>query len=127
VKMILGSKTAETLAGREARKVPEVEPFHLGSLTQALLPSTLAEVAGQYMGSAPGLTAAGLIGSGLAAGALKKGVQTLKQKNALATNAEFAKRALATGAARKDTINALLSHPKVMRELKKSSNALTVP
>jgi hypothetical protein len=124
-KLIQGSKTAETLAGREARKVPDVEPFALGSMTQMMLPSALAEAAGQYAGAPMGLTAAGLIGSGVAAGVLKKGLQVAKRSNALATNAEYARRALATGPARQETVNALLSHPKVVRELKKSSNALT--
>lgn len=126
-KLIAGAKTAETQAGQRALEVPKVQPFQLGSLTQAVLPSTLAEIAGQYMGSTPGLTAAGLITSGLTAGVLKKGVQKAIQSNALARNAEFANRALASGPARQQTINALLSHPKVIREMKKSSNALTAP
>lgn len=126
-KLLAGAKTAETQAGQRALEVPKVEPFQLGSLTHALLPGTLAEIAGQYMGSTPGLTAAGLVASGLTAGTIKKGVQNLKAVNALSRNAEFAKRALATGSTRQETVNALLSHPKVVRELQKRSNALAAP
>jgi hypothetical protein len=126
-KLLAGAKTAETQAGQRALEVPKIEPFGLGSMTQAMLPSTMAEIAGEYMGAPSGLTAAGLVGSGLLAGGLKKGVQTIQATSALARNAEFAKRALATGPARDATVNALLSHPKVVRELKKSSNALTAP
>lgn len=126
-KLLAGAKTAETQAGQRALAIPKVDPFNLGSLTQTMLPSTLAEIAGQYMGAPTGMTAAGIIGSGLLAGGAKKGVQAVRAANALARNAEFAKRALATGPAREETINALLSHPKVVRELQKSGNALTVP
>lgn len=126
-KLLVGSKTAETRAGQRAMEVPKVEPFQLGSLTQALLPSTLAEIAGQYMGAPSMLTAASLIGTGALAGGIKMSAQKLRQVNALAKNAEFAKRALATGPARQETVNALLSHPKVIRELKKSANALAAP
>lgn len=126
-KLLMGAKTAETQAGQRALAVPKVEPFRLGSLTQALLPSTLAEVAGSYLGAPTGLTAVGLIGSGLVAGGIKAGAQSFRASNALARNAEFAKRALATGSTRQETLNALLSHPKVIRELNKRSNALAAP
>ena len=124
-KLVAGAKTAETQAGQRATAIPKVDPFQLGSLTQTMLPGTLAEIAGQYAGAPTGLTAATLVASGLAAGAIKKGVQSVQASNALSRNVEFARRALATGPARRDTINALLSHPKVVRELKKSDNALT--
>jgi hypothetical protein len=126
-KLLANSKTAETLAGQRAFKVPEVEPFHLGSLTQALLPSALADVAAQYAGLPLGLTGAGLLATGTVAGGLKKGLQIFNKNQALERNYHFARNALATGPAREDTINALLSHPKVISELKKSSNALVAP
>jgi hypothetical protein len=126
-RIIKETKTFETFAGNRALKVPEIEPFHLGSMTHALLPSALAEGAAHYAGLPPGLTGAGLLAAGTLAGGLKKGVQIFNQNNALERNFHFARNALATGPAREDTINALLSHPKVIRELKKSSNALVTP
>ena len=126
-KLLANSKTAETLAGQRAFKVPEVEPFHLGSLTQALLPSALADVAAQYAGLPLGLTGAGLLATGTLAGSLKKGLQVFNKNQALERNYHFARNALATGPAREDTINALLAHPKVVSELKKSTNALVTP
>lgn len=126
-KLLVGAKTAETQAGQRALEVPKVEPFQLGSLTQAMVPSALADIAAQYMGAAPFVTATGLVASGLTAGTIKKGIQSLKATNALARNAEFAKRALATGSSRDETVRALLSHPKVVRQLNKSSNALAAP
>lgn len=126
-RLIKETKTFESFAGNRALKVPEVEPFHLGTMTQALLPSALADVASQYMGAPFGLAGAGLLASGTIAGGLKKGVQTFNKKMALERNYQFAKNALATGPAREETINALLSHPKVIGELKKRSNALVAP
>ena len=55
------------------------------------------------------------------------GAQKLGQMSDKARNLEFARNALASGAGRESTINALLSHPKVVRELEKRSNALISP
>lgn len=126
-KLVAGAKTAETLAGREALKVPEVQPFHLGSATQALLPAGMAEIAAESYGAAPGLTGAALLAGGIGLGLARKGVQKVSQSSALARNVEIARAASATGAGRQQTINALLAHPKVIRALQKPGNALTVP
>ena len=53
------------------------------------------------------------------------GLQKIGQLSDIARNYQFARNALATGSGRDATINALLSHPKVRREFKKRSNALT--
>lgn len=126
-KLIAGSKTAETLAAQKALEVPKVEPFHLGSATQTLLPSGMAEVAAEAYGAPPGLVGASLLAGGVGLGLAKKGIQNVKQSSALARNVAIARAASSTGAARQETIGALLAHPKVVRALQKSSNALTVP
>lgn len=117
-KLLANSKTAETLAGQKALEVPKVG----GSNPLNYVAPVAAELLGQ---------GAGLPGVGFGASLVLKGAhmagQKFNQMNALARNAEFARNALAAGPARKETINALLAHPKVVRALKKSANALTAP
>lgn len=127
-----GSHTARIQAGQKALAVPEVGAKGGNALQNLGMGAGLAEGAsylaapllGGYLPGAGALLAAGGRGIGWAA---SRGIQKGLQLNALARNAEFAKQALGTGATRQNTINALLSHPKVVRELQKSSNALTAP
>lgn len=126
-KILSGSKTAETLAGREALKVPEVEPFKLGSLTSALLPTALAETAAEYSGLPPGLTGLSLLAGGAGLGVARKGYQSLLKSSAVSRNVAIAKAASATGETRDDLFNSLLSHPKVIRAAEKSGNSLLAP
>lgn len=125
-KLVAGAKTAETLAGRAALKVPEVEPFRLGSPISLAAPA-VAEGLAYTQGIPPGLAGAAVLGGGLATGAVRKIGQSVAQSSALARNVAIARAASATGAGRQDTINALLAHPKVVGALKKSGNALTAP
>lgn len=117
-KLLAGAKTAETQAGQRALAVPKVGGGN--PLTY------FAPVAAELLGNNVGLPGVGFAAS-IAGKGLHMGGQKLGQMNALARNAEFAKQALASGPAREETIRALLSHPKVVRELKKSGNALTAP
>jgi hypothetical protein len=117
-KLMAGSKTAETLAGQKAlevRKVGGGNPLQYFGLAAA-------EMLGQ---------GAGLPGVGTALSLAAKGTHMAGQKGMqlhdLARNFEFAKNALASGPTREAAIERLLSHPKVVRQLKKSSNALTAP
>lgn len=116
--IIAGSKTAETRAADADTKVREVGG---GDALKYVAP-----VAAEILGQSAGLPFVGLAGSA-AARMAHMGAQKLGQMHDIAKNYQFAKSALATGAERDKTINALLSHPKVIRELKKRSNALTAP
>jgi hypothetical protein len=113
-----GSKTAETRAAADRIKVREVGG---GNPLQYVAP-----VAAEILGQSAGLPGAGLAAS-LAAKGIHMGAQKLGQMHDIATNMQMARSALATGPAREQTINALLSHPKVAREFKKRANALTAP
>lgn len=115
-KLLHGSKTAETLAGRDALKVRNVEA---GNSLHYAVPFMTEMLATQY--GVPGAGAALLGLKGLHVGAQKIG-----QIADVSRNYQFARSALATGAERDATIRSLLSHPKV-RELNKRSNALAVP
>lgn len=117
-KILANSKTAETLAGQRALEVPKIGG---GNPLQYFAP-----VAAEIMGQSAGLPGIGFAAS-IAAKGIHTGAQKLSQMNALARNESFARGALASGPARQETINALLSHPKVVRELKKSGNALAAP
>ena len=127
-----GSHTARIQAGQKALAVPEVGGKGGNSLQNLGTVAGLAEGAsylaapfiGGYLPGVGALATAAGRGIGWAA---SRGTQKALQLNALARNAEFAKSALATGPAREEAISALLSHPKVVRALEKSSNALTAP
>lgn len=116
-KLLGSSKTAETLAGREALKVREVKSVNP---LNALVP-----MASEYLGSYYGVPGVGALLGGI------KGAhwayQKVGQRMDLARNYDFAKGALATGYERQQTINALLANPKVVRQLKKQTNALRAP
>jgi hypothetical protein len=117
-KLMAGSKTAETLAGQKALEVRKVGG---GNPLQYFAP-----VAAEILGQGAGLPGMGLAGSLVAKGA-HMGAQKIGQMHDVARNYEFARNALTTGPAREATINRLLAHPKVVSQLKKSSNALTAP
>lgn len=117
-KLLAGSKTAETLAGQKAMEVREVGK---GKPLQYVTP-----VAAELLGQSAGLPGAGLLGT-MALKAAHMGWQKTGQMSDLARNAAFARSALATGPAREDTIRRVLAHPKVLRELQKSGNALAAP
>ena len=121
--IVAGSKTAETTKAAKDIEVRKVEggnalnsPFALPALGEAL----------NFMTTGSYVPGAGAIIGGLGIGATRV-AQKLGQMHDIAKNFEFAKNALATGPAREETINRLLSHPKVVRELKKRANALTTP
>ena len=116
-KILANSKTAETLAGQKALAVPEVGPFKVGGITNALLPSAIGEIAANYAGLPPGLTGAGLLAGGVALGGAKRVAQSVAKQNALARNVAIARAATATGRARQDVIDALLGHKKVRRAM----------
>lgn len=117
-KLLAGAKTAETQAGQRALAI---RPVGGGNPLQYVAP-----VAAELMGQS-----AGLPGVGLAASLAGKGIHLAAQKagqmHDVARNFEFAKNALAVGPIRDAAIGRMLSHPKVVRELKKSANALTAP
>jgi hypothetical protein len=117
-KLTEGSKTAETLAGRKAM---EVRPVGGGNPLSYVTP-----VAAELLGQGAGLPGVGFFGVG-ALKAAHLGWQKVGQMSDLARNAAFARAALATGPERQATINRVLSHPKVVRQLQKSGNALTAP
>jgi hypothetical protein len=118
--IVSGSKTAETKSAADRIKVREVGG---GNPLQYIAP-----VAAELLGQSAGLPGAGLTASILAKG-VHMGAQKLGQMHDIATNMQMAKSALASGRARQETINALLSHPTVVRiqQSKKSSNALAAP
>lgn len=132
-KLLAGAKTAETQAGQRALAVPQVGGGNSGNFLQSMggmagLAEGASYLASPLIGGyVPGLaaTAAG-VGRGIG-WAASRATQKTMQVNALARNAEFAKGALASGPARQETMRALLNHPKVVRALQKSSNALTAP
>ena len=105
-KLIANSKTAETLAGQNALKVPKVGGGN--PLTY------FAPVAAEMLGEGYGLPGVGFAATTALKGA-HMGMQKLGQMNALARNTEFAKAAMATGQPRAALINKLMSHPKVAR------------
>lgn len=115
-KLLMGAKTAETLAGKKALEVRKVGG---GNPLQYFAP-----VAAEMLGQSAGLPVVGGLATLLAKGG-HLGAQKLGQMHDVARNAAFAKNALASGPAREETINALLSHPKVVRQLEKRRNALT--
>lgn len=118
-KILEGSKTAETLAGREALKIPQVG----GGNVLNWMGGPAAELAGEYL-LGPG--GAG-IGSALFGGAkaAQYGTQLAARSLARNRNIEFAKAASATGPARQDLISALSAHPDVVSQFQKSGNALS--
>jgi hypothetical protein len=118
-KVMQGSKTAETLAGQKALALPTVG----GGSVLNWAGGPLAELAGQQFLGLPG---AGAAVFGAAKGA-QLGTQLAARGLARARNTEFAKAISSTGPARDETISALLSHPAVVREMKKSGNALSAP
>jgi hypothetical protein len=105
-KMLLGSKTAETLAGQRALAVPKVGGGN--PLTY------VAPVAAEMLGEGYGLPGVGLAATTALKGA-HMGVQKLGKMNALARNAEFAKAALASGTERNILLDRLMAHPKVKK------------
>jgi hypothetical protein len=113
-----GSKTAETAAAAARRKVRDVGG---GNPLQYVAP-----VAAEILGQSAGLPFVGLAGSA-AAKAVHMTAQKIGQMHDIARNQHFTENALASGPAREETINALLSHPKVVSELKKRANALAAP
>jgi hypothetical protein len=117
-KLVGGSKTAETLAGQKAMAVREVGG---GNPLQYVTP-----VAAELIGQSAGIPFAGLAGT-LALRGAHMASQKVGQMSDLARNSAFARAALATGPAREETINRLLAHPKVVRAMDKSRNALTSP
>lgn len=116
-KLLAGSKTAETLAGREALKVRQTDAKNpMGYM----LPAMTEMVGSQY--GIPG------VGAGLMALRMGHlGAQKVGQLADLARNYRFAKGALATGAERDSIVSALLAHPKVVRALEKRSKLLAAP
>lgn len=112
-----GSHTARIEGGKAALAIP---PVGGGNPLQWFAP-----VAGEMLGSSYGVPGVGAVLT--AAKGLHVGAQMLNKQNALARNAEFARASMATGFDRSQLINKLMGHPKVVRELKKSSNALTSP
>lgn len=116
-KLLAGSKTAETLAGREALKVRQVEGGNPLSYAVPFM--------SEFLGTQYGIPGVGAAMMALKGGHL--GTQKIGQMMDLARNYDFARNALATGYERQQTMNALLSHPKVVREIKKRSNALALP
>lgn len=113
-----GSKTAETKAAADRIKVHEVgggNPF-----------TYVAPVAAEILGQSAGFPVVGFAGSMAAKGA-HMAIQKGMQMHDKARNYNFAKNALSTGPEREATINALLSHPEVVREFKKRNNALSTP
>jgi|HubBroStandDraft_2_1064218.scaffolds.fasta_scaffold00063_14 hypothetical protein len=129
-KMLEGSKTAETLAGREALKVPQVG----GGNVLNYVGGPAAEMAGEYLLGPAGVGVGGALFGG--AKALQYGTQFAARKMALSRNVEFAKAASATGPARTKIIEALANHPDVVKaigsrarggvpQLSNSSGALT--
>ncbi len=116
--IVAGSKTAETRSATDRIKVRAVgggNPL-----------SYIAPVAAEMLGQSAGIPFVGLAGSVAAKGA-QMGVQKVLQMSDVARNQEFARHALAAGPYRETTINALLTNPKVVSELKKRANALTAP
>lgn len=113
-----GSKTAETT---KAAKDIEVRKIGGGNPLQYVAP-----VAAEMLGQGAGLPGVGFTAS-MAAKGIHLGAQYLGARHDIAKNFEFAKNALSTGPAREETINRILSHPDVVSELKKRSNALTAP
>lgn len=118
-KLVEGSKTAETLAGREALAVRPLSggPMGLGTIAGVGLPIG-AEIANTALGLGP----TGVLGTatGLALGGAKLGQlgwRKVGQLSDRARNAAFARAAMARGAERNDVLSALASHPKVIRAL----------
>lgn len=117
-RILTGSKTAETLAGQKAMEVRKIGG---GNPLNYFAPAAV-EMLGQGVGL-PGVGAASV----MALQGLHRGAQYIGKRSDIARNIAFARAASATGPIREDAINALLSHPKVIRELQKTGNALVVP
>lgn len=115
-KLTEGSKTAETLAGREALAVRPTG----GGNPLTFLPPVLAELMGQSAGL-PVLGGASMLGLKGA----QLGFQKVGQLSDRARNAAFARAAMARGQDREGVLSALASHPKVIRELEQRRGALT--
>jgi hypothetical protein len=112
-KLTEGSKTAETLAGREALAV---RPVGGGNPLNYIGPVGLEAM--NYMGL--GGTIPGLGAGAFTAGKLAHmGFQKVGQLSDRARNAAFARAAVARGGERDQVVSALTSHPQVMRELQK--------
>lgn len=125
-KILSQSKTAETLAGQRALEVPKVEPFKLGNPVSLAAPA-LAEGLAYTQGLPPGLVGAAVLAASTGTGIARKVSQKVAQSSALSRNVAIARAASATGSVRQQTMGALLAHPKVVRALQKSGNALTAP
>jgi hypothetical protein len=124
-KLVAGSKTAETLAGQKAlevRKVGKGNPLGYLQYAAPLAAEGLNFEVGHGV-LPPGVATAGI----LAAKGLHLGAQKLGQMRDVAKNNAFARALSALGPEREQVINRLMSHPAVVRQLNKPSNALSVP
>lgn len=124
-KLVEGSKTAETIAGREAMAVRPLTgaPMGLGTIGGVALPIA-AEIGGHLAGFGQtgvlgALTAAGLGGAKLG----QLGWRKIGQLSDVARNVAFARAAMARGPERENILSNLMSHPQVVRELEKRYNA----
>jgi hypothetical protein len=124
--IVAGSKTAETKAAADRIKVRDIKPSNPVNALANVATPVAAELLGNSYFGIPGV-GLGIGAANMAARLSHVGIQKIGQIGDKATNMHFAKNALATGPARETTINALLSHPDVVRELQKRSNALTTP
>ncbi len=115
-KLFQGSQTAARLKGEEALAVRKVGG---GNPLQYVAP-----VAAELLGQSAGFPLVGLAGTTALKGA-HLGWQKIGQMSDLARNTAFARAATSSGQARDDLINRLVTHPKVVRVLKKSGNQLT--
>ncbi len=122
-RVIANSKTAETLAANKAMKVRDVEPFQMKGALQSLMPSAMAEIGASYAGLPPGIAGPTIFAASGGAGLLKKLGQKAGSAYDRARNLEYARAASASGNKLFPIINDLMSHPDVVRQLKKSGNA----
>lgn len=118
-----GPQTAARLKGEEALAVRKIGADHSNPFWYAA--PVAGELAANALGQPFGLAAAGVLGLKAASTVARYGWQKTGQMNDLARNAAFARGAVASGPAREQLINRLVSHPKVVRALKKSGNQLT--
>jgi len=107
---IHGSKTAETTAAQKAFAIPDV-----GSIGSHI---STGPIIGALLGHETGLPAGAAMGA-MAVGGGRAALQKLQQVSALSRNAEMARMTAATGPERSDLIASLMSHPKVISQLKK--------
>jgi hypothetical protein len=115
-KLIANSKTAETLAAQKAMEVRQVGG---GNPLQYVAP-----VAAELVGQGAGLPGVGA-GSAIALGLAHRGAQFIGKKSDLSRNVRIARGASATDASRDALIRQLMAHPAVVRQAKKSRNALS--